>query len=153
MKSISLNATLLHLIFISLEHLLKNKGISKTKFRLEVLNIFDSYAYAISQDVIESHLTDFDRITLYRTLKLFIEQGILHEIALPNQENKYALCEENCENQSAHSHDHIHFNCTKCQKVFCIDIPEQPMITLENYQVDEIELHVKGTCKDCLKPA
>jgi Fur family ferric uptake transcriptional regulator len=84
---------------------------------------------------------------------MFIEQGILHEIAFANQDNKYALCEEKCENHAAHSHEHIHFNCTNCQNVFCIDIQEQPKVSLKGYQIEEIQLHVKGVCKDCLQPA
>ena len=60
--------------------MLEKKQIRKTPFRLEVLKLFKASKNAISLKEIEKNLTSFDRITLYRTLKLFIEKGLIHEV-------------------------------------------------------------------------
>ena len=66
--------------------LLTYKSIRVTDFRLKVLEQFEKNANAISIKKIEEGLVKFDRITLYRTLKTFIDKGLVHEVQLPNEE-------------------------------------------------------------------
>ena len=63
-------------------NLLKSKKISETPFRKEVLAIFDKHNNAIPLSVVEKELKKFNRITLYRTIKVFLEKGIIHEITI-----------------------------------------------------------------------
>ena len=59
-----------------IENLLKNKNLRLTPFRKEVLEVFTSSPNAISIGDIEDNLKQFDRITLYRTIKSFIENNL-----------------------------------------------------------------------------
>ena len=94
-------------------NLLKDKKISETPFRKEVLAIFTKYNNAIPLSVIEKELKEYNRITLYRTIKVFLEKGIIHEITISGEGSNYAICQEEC-NTDAHHHQHIHFKCKKC---------------------------------------
>lgn len=129
-------------------NLLKLKKISETPFRKEVLAIFNKYNNAIPLTVIEQELETYNRITLYRTIKIFLEKGIIHEIALNGNESNYAICKEEC-NTAAHNHQHIHFKCKKCDVIYCVEIEKFPSITLPNYTIENVEIQATGICENC----
>ena len=123
----------------------KNK-IRETPFRVEVLDLFTSSKNALSLKEIESQLKEFDRITLYRTLKLFIKTGIIHEI-LHSNGKKYALCQEECD-EYEHKHNHLHFHCSKCNESFCVDSKINDL-ELPGYTIEHSDLSVYGVCNKC----
>ncbi|MBD3637241.1 MAG: transcriptional repressor [Crocinitomicaceae bacterium] len=133
-----------------MEDLLRSKKLSVTDFRVSVLEIFNRYSSAITSDQIESELGEFDRITLYRTLKTFKEKGVIHEIALTDTDTVYALCLDDCiEDEHIHHHEHVHFKCDNCGNVFCLDIPAYPDLNLKGFRVDRMDIQVFGKCEAC----
>lgn len=132
--------------------LLTDNQLKQTKPRLLVLDQVLGKNTAVSQPELEKELGKVvDRVTLYRTLSTFEEKGILHKIIDANGTANYAICQGNC---SAHQHhdEHLHFNCTQCKKVYCLDI-KIPSTTLPSgFQLDNIQLMASGICKDCAKP-
>lgn len=135
---------------INMENLLKNKNIRVTPFRMDVLRVFNSFENAISLSQIEEKLGSFDRITLYRTLKSFQENGLIHEIVMPGDIKKFAMCEEKCgHKEHDHQHEHIHFHCKKCSEVYCLDVPALPDFHFTNYTIENVEIQVKGICEKC----
>ena len=133
-----------------MEGVFKDKGLRATQFRKTIYRIFEKNKTAISPKLIEDELEDFDRITLYRTLKLFKEKGVIHEIVFPNQEKKLALCHDECkEVDDVHNHDHIHFRCSQCEEIFCVDIPSFPELNLKGYNIDRLDIQAVGTCVRC----
>lgn len=144
---------MLNLIFTPrnmVEDLLKRKGVRRTDFRLQVLEVFESNDAAVDLDTIESALGDFDRITLYRTVKTFLEKGLIHEINL-NGIRKYALCDRDCGQNHEHHHEHVHFRCRLCDEVYCVEIARMPTIDIPNYEVEEMEIQLTGICENCKK--
>ncbi|MFZ1703097.1 MAG: transcriptional repressor [Saprospiraceae bacterium] len=133
----------------NLEQILKKHGLRNTPFRTQVLDVFQNNTHALSPSDIEEDLADFDRITLYRTLKSFEEKGIIHKIADHSGVLKYALCESDC--NEAHHHDqHVHFHCESCARSFCMDIVTVPKVTIpEGYSVVSRDMLLKGICKEC----
>lgn len=129
-------------------NLLKSKKISETPFRKEVLAIFSKYNNAIPLSLVEKELKEYNRITLYRTIKVFIEKGIIHEITLSGNESNYAICKEGCDTV-AHHHQHIHFKCTKCGIIFCVEVDKIPKIRLPKYKIEQLEIQATGLCQDC----
>lgn len=129
-------------------NLLKSKKISETPFRKEVLAIFSKYNNAIPLSIVEKELKEYNRITLYRTIKVFIEKGIIHEIALNGNESNYAICKEECDTV-AHHHQHIHFKCKECGIIFCVELDEFPTIILPKYKIEQLEIQATGLCQDC----
>jgi Fur family ferric uptake transcriptional regulator len=130
------------------EKLLLERKLRVTDFRLLVLSIFLKHKNAISLSDIEQALGEFDRITLYRTIKTFISKGVIHEIILPGDIKKMALCEINCSSEE-HTHKHMHFSCSNCHEVYCIDLPVTYQPKAEGYTIDSFEVIAEGICKNC----
>ncbi|WP_448519505.1 Fur family transcriptional regulator [Rhodoflexus sp.] len=128
--------------------ILDQKGVRKTKIREAVLALFLDKGYALSHADIELHLPrGFDRVTIYRTLKSFEEQGLIHKVPDERGLMRYALCPEN-HNQE---HSHLHFFCRNCEHTYCIHVPV-PYLTLPTgFQAESYEWLVQGICRNCEK--
>lgn len=130
--------------------ILTRKKMRKTPFREKVLEIFLANDQAVSVSDIENHLGAHDRVTLYRTIKSFMEKGVIHEIVMPGDVRKLALCSMTCDGGEGHrEHKHIHFQCKSCEEVFCIEVDELPEIELNNFMVEEVEVQMRGLCRAC----
>ena len=91
----------------------------------------------------------FDRVTVYRTLKSFLERGVIHKVLDDGGALKYALCNEHCQ-EEAHHHDHVHFKCTQCGETNCLEEVEVPGVKLpKGYISEEVNLLIRGTCQKC----
>ncbi len=134
------------------EDLLATHQVRKTKIRLEVLDFFLSKNYALSHAEIENAISEsHDRVTIYRTLKSFEEQGLIHKVLDDSGTSKYALCASNCISHR-HNDAHVHFNCEKCGHTFCLEEVAIPSIQLpSDYQLIGYSFLVQGICKDCSK--
>jgi Fur family ferric uptake transcriptional regulator len=72
--------------------LLKRTGLSITDGRKKILEGFFQENSALAHADIELHVgTDFDRVTIYRTLQTFVDKGIIHTIPTPDNAVVYAL--------------------------------------------------------------
>ncbi len=131
-----------------MENLLKQKSLSITPFRTEVLTIISESLHAVSVSYIEDELSSYNRITLYRTIKTFVASGLIHEIAISGKETAYALCKENCK-ADHHHHQHIHFSCNTCDEIFCVESSRFPEVTLPNFQIKSLEIQASGICQNC----
>lgn len=129
--------------------LLREKGLRATPFREKVLWIFEKQASAIDMEILENELGEFDRITLYRTLRSFIDKGIIHEIMMPGETKKMAICNESCNDTFYHNHEHVHFKCKVCNQISCLELKEYPEIRLRNYIVESTEIQAVGVCEQC----
>ena len=132
------------------EALLIKNGLKRTGPRLQVLDILSHRDSATSQPYLEQVIgKDIDRVTLYRVLKAFEEKGIIHKV-LDNQGTaNYAVCSGSC-TEHAHHDEHVHFNCNKCLRVFCLDTVKIPALkTPAGFQVDHLNLIATGLCASC----
>lgn len=92
----------------------------------------------------------FDRVTIYRTLKTFIEADILHRVIGDDQSVKYALCRDH--GHKPHNHEHVHFKCNECLTTSCLDELSIAKIELPaGYLKQEVNLLVVGRCPECNK--
>jgi Fur family ferric uptake transcriptional regulator len=131
-----------------MKEVLQNKNLSVTPLRLNVLGIINSSLSALSAQEIGEKLNEYNRITLYRTLKSFISSGIIHEIALAGLDPMYALCIDECSSET-HNHQHIHFSCTECDKVLCVEAERMPTIQIPNFSIESLDIQAKGICNNC----
>jgi len=134
------------------EKILKKHSLRHTECRTEVLSHFLNKSVAISHtDLEEVFDKKFDRVTLYRTLKSFLEHGIIHKVLDNESTPKYAVCAETCE-VSHHRHDHVHFKCTQCLQTQCIENVHFPHFTApEGFIFSDVNVLITGICKDCNK--
>jgi Fur family transcriptional regulator, ferric uptake regulator len=131
------------------EKILQHKKLKKTQVRKEVLEVFLKHNYALSHADIEEILSEVDKVTLYRTLNIFEENGIIHVAQTNTDAKQYAICKENCSTDQ-HEHNHIHFFCKKCEKTFCIPEELEHHNKLpKGYKAEEMIVLVKGLCDAC----
>ena len=131
-----------------MSNLFKKYKISETPFRKEVIDIFTKHDSAIPLSTIIDELEDYNRITLYRTIKVFVEKGIIHEIAISGEDSNYALCKEECSVEE-HQHQHVHFKCKRCGHVFCVEVEKFPKINLPSYKINQLEIQAIVICEKC----
>ena len=87
------------------------------------------------------------KTTVYNTLHLFSQKNLVRNVMIESDEIRY----------DADTSDHIHFKCTKCQKVFDIfnkdfftQIEENKIQTVPaGFTVKKIEFNVWGICTEC----
>ncbi len=132
------------------EDVLTSKNLKKTTVRIQVLQALTNSNIALSQHQLEEKFANqIDRTTLYRTLKLYEEKGIIHRIYNSFGEAKYAACLDHCQ-EHAHSDHHLHFNCLKCKGTFCINQVEIPAFKLpEGMLAIHYNFSVEGVCEKC----
>lgn len=131
--------------------ILQDHHLRITNCRKEVLNTFLEKQSALSHSDLEEVLKkDFDRVTLYRTLKTFLENDLIHKVMDDSGATKYALCSHTPEGEHSHDHDHVHFKCEKCGKTICIEEAILPEILLpKGYVNKETSLLIQGICDKC----
>jgi Fur family ferric uptake transcriptional regulator len=132
------------------KNILNDFDLRKTKTRSEILDLFLTQPQAISYTDIEESLDqNHDRVTVYRTLKTFLEKGIIHKIPSDSGNPKYALCPDEC-SEEQHSHEHVHFKCESCAQTTCLETVQVPQIKLPmGYTSRESSLLVTGYCANC----
>ena len=131
------------------DKLLKDKNVRPTAMRVLVLQFLLKKEVAVSLSDIENYFDNADRTTLYRSLKTFEENGIVHQIDDGTGITKYALCEEHCTGET-HSDLHLHFHCTNCNETVCLTEHKIPHINLpEKFTAKDANLVVKGICDKC----
>lgn len=130
--------------------ILKNSGLSVTSSRKKILEVFLNANTALEHQDIEKIATQYDRVTIYRTLQTFLDKGIIHPIPTTDNSIKYAVCSETCVKTGHHHDNHVHFFCDKCGKTECLDDVAIPSVILPSgYDTHEINMVVNGTCKTC----
>lgn len=111
-----------------------------------VLNMLKNSDTALSQDMIEKELNGIaNRVTLYRILNSFCEDGLVHKITSDAGKNYFALCKD-CVHK--HTHNHIHFQCLECSKVECLN-QKVEVILPKGYKFINMNNVVSGICNNC----
>jgi Fur family ferric uptake transcriptional regulator len=131
------------------EEVLKKHGLKNTRQRQLVLDEFIRSNTALSQPELEKRLKgEMDRVTLYRILNSFEDSGILHSILDKQGTMNYANCNASC---TAHHHhdEHLHFNCSNCNKIFCLDVKIPSVKMPAGFSVTQLSLTATGLCDSC----
>lgn len=103
---------------------------------------------ALSLSDLEEKFEKADKVTLYRTLKTFEKNKLIHSINDGSGVLKYAICNEEHEYDSEKLH--VHFLCTSCNQIYCLDDVLTPQIKLPNqFELESINIIVKGVCSTC----
>ena len=131
-----------------LDHKLHLRNIKPTAMRQLVLNVLTEQNTAISLPELEQIFDRADKATLYRTLKTFEKNKLIHRIDDGTGPVKYALCQDTCKCQPEDLH--VHFLCTKCNQTYCLtDIPIPDIILPAKFSFESVNMVVKGICANC----
>jgi Fur family transcriptional regulator, ferric uptake regulator len=123
-------------------------GLRPTNARVAVLNTLSEAASALSHpEVLErlAHYKEFDRVTIYRVLDWLTENHLVHKVVSENRAWKFQF------SQHEAAHQHAHLECSACGKLICIHEiePHFSKPILSKYQVESIDIHLKGICQEC----
>jgi len=133
---------------------LRGASVRITDARVKVLAALLDAGRAFSHQDVQEAFADMDRVTLYRALDCLTDAGLAHKIAGDDRVFRYSA---GTEHSSEPHHQHGHFKCTRCSKVFCLDSIAEAE-TLQNalqqslgkgFRSHDIEFTIKGWCADC----
>lgn len=130
------------------ERILKNHGVRPTALRLLIYRAAEAMANAFSLAELEEALVTVDRSTIFRTLTLFSEHHLLHEIEDGSGSKKYCVCHR--DHACAIGERHVHFYCERCHTTYCFEHIFIPEVDIpEGFIADNAEYVVKGICRKC----
>ena len=130
------------------ENILQQRNIKPTAMRLLVAEKLLKQQYAVSHKELAEQFEKADNVTLFRTLKTFLEHKLIHTIDDGTGVVKYALCQSGCNCKP--SEQHTHFYCTECKHTFCLTETEIPDINIpQNFKLEGANLVLKGKCDRC----
>ena len=130
---------------------LSNHNIKPSLQRIAV------YSYLIEKknhptvDMIYSDLhpsmPTLSKTTVYNTLKLFIENGIVQTILIDDEELRY----------DAEILEHVHFKCTNCKSIHDMFVEANPPVQNfrpelslpQGFQADKTQYNIWGLCPNC----
>ena len=131
------------------DQLLKDFRLRTTDSRQSILKLFLEKDYALSHGDIENAIDNsLDRVTVYRTLKTFLDKGLIHKVLDDEGSLKYALCSETCSARE-HHHDHVHFKCIKCGQTSCLEVEVPAMKLPRGFKAKEVNVLIQGVCAQC----
>lgn len=131
-----------------LEEKLKRKSIKPTVMRLLVLKHLFEENRALTLNEIEVLFEKADKSTIFRTLRTFQENYLVHRINDGSGAIKYALCEDDC--VCSLEDNHIHLLCSKCEKTYCLkSTPIPPPSLPSGFKAIFANYLIEGICSDC----
>jgi len=129
--------------------LLRESGVRATRVRLQVLEALIRTGYPVSQPDLARlpKLRACDRVTLYRTLNLLRDSGLVH--AIQGIDGTWRFCAQE-PGAAGCPGDHPHFLCRHCGRMICltgqrlshVDVPP-------DVQVRGKQLVAYGLCGAC----
>lgn len=127
---------------------LESKNIKPTAMRKLVYDVLNKSQKALNLKEIEEHFENVDRSTIFRSLKTFQDNFLVHSVDDGSGTIKYALCDDDC---TCSVHDlHVHFLCTRCGRTRCMKDMPVPKIDLpEGFTFENASFVVNGVCPVC----
>lgn len=128
----------------------RDKGLRMTPQRKLILEVFlDAGGHLASEELYEAvkrQDPSVGQATVYRTLRLFSEAGLAHEINLGDGLTRY---------EPAHGeHHHDHLVCDKCGKTLeivddRIEALQEALAEREGFVLTGHKMLLFGVCRDC----
>lgn len=127
--------------------LLNAHQMAKTPCRVEMLQTLLASESALTESEIRQQIAfDYDRATIFRNLRAFLKEGLIHAVALEGGEVRYQISEA-----TNSGHVHAHFHCKACSGVYCIaEVGLRSIQLPTGFIAADYDLVIKGYCKACL---
>lgn len=126
---------------------LEERGISPTIQRLKILKYIEDNLKHPTVDMIyheiSKEIPTLSKTTIYNTMNLFVEKGIVSELCVGEGEVRYEI------NLSPHGH----FRCTECGNIFDVklDLKIFKIKKVDGNQIMHTSVYFTGKCIECLK--
>ena len=139
------------------EKILSYHGIRPTKMRSKIYKFLKRKQSAVSFSDLKKAFVQksetnktANRTTFYRNLKIFEDKGLIHQINDGVGVVKYAISDENAKGKYG-TDLHMHFHCTVCGKTICLPDRISKQNLPDDYEINDVNLVLKGVCKNCSK--
>lgn len=127
---------------------LRESGHRLTPQRELVLAAVERLGHATPDEVfaeVRTHSDAINQSTVYRTLELLDELGLIHHAHLSDRAPTY---------HSTAGHEHSHLVCRGCRRVISVERTDMeqalgPLAARHGFAPDYGHLAVFGTCQDC----
>lgn len=124
---------------------LRENNIKPSNIRLKVLKyLLENRIHPTVEDIykgISNEIPTLSRTSVYNTINLFRERGIVAELSLNEKENRYDI------NTKLHGH----FKCEECGNVYDFSIVESFTRGLEGFTINKKSINYYGICSNCNK--
>lgn len=123
---------------------IRRTGQRVTIARVRVLGELLSARRALSHHDLEDCLgaASIDRVTLYRVLDWLVARGLSCRTLGADRVFRFSA--------SQMSAGHVHFECSGCGRVLCLDAPTpRPESLPAGFRAESVALTVRGRCADC----
>ncbi len=136
-----------------IEHGLRQDGRRLTNQRRKILDLFESIGsgkHLSAEDVHHQLLEEKKKVslaTIYRTLRLLVQMGFLHELELTEGGHRFEL-------SSDENPDHHHMVCIRCgrteefENVLVLEAGKRAAEDI-GFKLIESTLNVRAICPDC----
>ncbi|MDR1739209.1 MAG: transcriptional repressor, partial [Bacteroidales bacterium] len=126
----------------------QNQTRRNTKTKQLVMAVLENSKSALCHEEIEKLLPEkIDRVTIYRILQGFCDDGKVHKIINNDGRTYYALC-NHC-NEGHHNDNHPHFHCVTCDTITCMEQPVAMQKLPSGYKAVSTAAYISGYCKKC----
>ena len=127
-------------------YLLKKSGLSITPLRKEGLAFLLENEVS-SLDDIKKNIKEFDRVTLYRTVKVLIKFKIIKELSFENK--KFLSLNRNIHKSSDSFEQSVYFYCMYCNNLTFMNNKIISFDIAPDYEVHQSESIISGKCNLC----
>ncbi len=129
-----------------LTKILLNYKISPTYQRIKILEfLYNNRTHPSVEEIIDGlsiEILTISKATVYNTLKLFLNKGLLKELNIEKNRIRYDI------DTSIHSH----FKCIKCGKIYDLKTESDNSLKLEKgFKILDTKNYIYGICKNCNK--
>ena len=129
---------------MNIQEILKNHGKRITPERIEIFGGFGDFHLFQANDLIEK-FPHIGRASIFRTIELFLEVGVLRRLAFEGRGDYYELDTD---------HHHEHFECTRCRTIFHFDAgllckTLEILGRKQGFQITNHQMILSGLCSNC----
>lgn len=130
---------------MNIEHRLRTHKKSVTPERKKLFKAMQEFHIFSSGDI-EKNCPEIGRASIFRTIKLFCEIGVLRRISLETGLEQYEIHSDN--------HHHEHMKCESCGKVLSFDSDFickllSKVAKNHNFSMREHSINMFGNCEKC----
>ena len=132
--------------FDTLSKILSENDIKPSIQRIKILEyLIENRVHPTADNVylyLKQKMNFVSKATVYNTLALFAEKGMVRVLTFENNENRYDI----------NVLDHGHFICETCGNVedFQINLEDVKTPELDQYNIFQKDVYFKGICPKCL---
>ncbi|MDW7739148.1 MAG: Fur family transcriptional regulator [Bacillota bacterium] len=133
-------------LYKDLSNTLKDKNIRPSIQRIKIFEYLIKNSCHPTVDQIfkdlQSEIPTISKTTIYNTLNLFLEAGLVQVLTIEENETRYDIITET----------HGHFKCEECGSIFNFSIKVDLIDTKEltGFKVFDRNVYFKGVCPKCL---